>query len=163
VRPRLSGVVQRTADEPVMDARLRAIPLHTSLPGAPGSAASALNRPAETIADARGLFQLPLDVGVYDLVAEPPAGSGFPWVVRPGFAMSARAWSEPFDVRYPVAIRGVVRFEDGAASAGAQITAFAAVEGPDGEPRPVAIGRASCDAAGRFLLLLPPGVRATLR
>jgi hypothetical protein len=158
-RPLLRGVVMRSSDEPVMDARVRALPLQTPLPGIAGSDVSLLNRPNETLTDPVGNFQLPLDVGVYDLVAEPPVGSGFPWVVRPAFAMSARAWTEPLDVRDPVAIRGSAHFDTGGAAAVAQVTAYAMVTGENGETRPVAIGRATTDAAGAFLLLLPPDVR----
>lgn len=155
-RPRLAGVVQRSEDEPVIDARVRAVPLAMPLPLA-GARASLLNRPGETITDPQGNFRLPLDVGVYDLVAEPPEGSGFPWVVRPAFAMAAREWTEVLDVRYPVAVRGRAIFDDGTPIGGAQITAYV-VAGDPGAQRAVTIGRAIAQSDGTFLLLLPPEI-----
>ncbi|AKF10413.1 hypothetical protein [Sandaracinus amylolyticus] len=153
-RARLSGILQRSAGEPVFDARVRAVPLNAPLPGPRLDEASLLNRPNETITDPLGNFRLLLDVGVYDLIAEPAEGSGWPWVVRPAFAMAAREWTEVLDVGHPIAVRGQASFDDGALIAGAEITAYAIV----GE-RAVPIGRATSDAEGRFLLLLPPELR----
>ncbi|MDQ3033504.1 MAG: hypothetical protein M3Y87_13880 [Myxococcota bacterium] len=155
-RPRLGGVVQRSADEPMIDARVRAVPLHIPLPLTSGErGAWRLNRPGETITDPYGNFRLPLDVGVYDLIAEPPEGSGYPWVVRPAFAMAAREWTEVLDVRHPVVVRGHASFDEGGEIAGAEITAYAIV-GEPGAERAVPIARATSESDGSFLLLLPP-------
>jgi hypothetical protein len=155
LRPRLSGIVQESTGEPMIGARIRGVPLHLPAPLAHESDAWHLNRPGEAISDGDGAFRLPLDVGVYDLIAESPGGSGFPWVVRPGFAMAASEWTEIFDVRHPVALRGQARFEDGFPVAGAEIEAYAIIRWSAGE-RAVPVGRATTDAEGGFLLLLPP-------
>lgn len=155
----LGGIVRRAEGEPVRDARVRAIALHVPLPTAPERRAALLNRSAETISGGDGRFVLPLDVGVFDLVVEPPAGSGYPWFVLREYAIggSGAPLSEPFDLRAPVAMRGRARYDDGAAVAGAQIEAFAIV-GAEGRERPVPIARATSDAEGAFLLLLPPAI-----
>lgn len=153
-RALLSGMMQRSAGEPVFDARVRAVPLNTVLPGLRTFEAALLNRPNETLTDPHGNFRLPLDVGVYDLIAEPPEGSGFPWVVRPAFAMAAREWTEVLDVRQPIVVRGSATYDDGAPVARAEISAFAVV-GEPGAERPVPIGRAVTDTDGEYVLLLP--------
>ncbi len=155
LRPRLSGTVQESTGEPMIGARIRGVPLHQPVPMVRDNEAWHLNRPGEAITDGEGSFQLPLDVGVYDLIAESPEGSGFPWVVRPGFTMAARERTEVFDVHHPVALRGRARFENGAYVAGAEIEAYAIVWTSTGE-RVVPVGRATTDAEGEFLLLLPP-------
>lgn len=155
VRSWLFGVVQASSGDPMSGARIRGVPLNEPAPIAPqeGSAWH-LNRPGEAITDAMGLYFLRLDMGVYDLIIESPEGSGFPWVVRPSFAMAAPEWIEAFDVPNPVALRGQARFEDGTQVAGAEIEAYAIIRQAAGE-RTVPIGRATTDANGGFLLLLP--------
>ena len=153
-RGTLSGMMQRSAGEPVFDARVRAVPLNVELPGRRTYEAARLNRPNETITDPHGNFRLPLDVGVYDLIAEPPEGSGFPWVVRPAFAMAAREWTEVIDVRQPIIVRGSATYDDGTPVAGAELSAYAVV-GEPGAERPVPIGRAVTDEHGEYVLLLP--------
>ena len=159
----LSGLVQRSADEPLTDARVRALPLHVPVAGLPEGGVALLNRPSEALSDPTGQVSLPLDVGVYDLVVEPPVGSQFAWVVRPYFGIggSTAGLREVFDVRTPVVVRGQAHFEDAGPLDGAEITAYALVDDAAGERRPVPIGRASAAPDGTFLLLLPPslGVR----
>lgn len=155
MRAHLSGVVQEPTGESMIGARIRGVPLQQPAPTAHESEAWHLNRPGEAITDGEGTFRLPLDVGVYDLIVESPGGSGFPWVVRPGFAMAAREWTEVFDVRHPVALRGQARFEDGSPVVGAEIEAYAIVRLATRE-RVVPVGRAATNAEGGFLLFLPP-------
>lgn len=159
LRTVVAGVVRRDADRPLADARVRAIALGAPLPFERLRPEALLNRSNEALTDATGRFALPLDVGVYDLVVEPPAGSNFPWRVAPAYGIggSADGPTEPFDVRTPVAVRGEALYADGEALDGAQIEAFAIV-GIDGRQRPVPIGRARTEADGSFLLLLPPAI-----
>lgn len=98
-------------------------------------------------------------MGVYDLVVEPPAGSDFPWVVRPGYGIggSASAVTEVFDLRMPAVVRGMATFGDGTLVGGATVEVYALI-GEDGEERSVPIGRATTEVDGTFVLLLPPAI-----
>lgn len=155
----IGGLVQLSSEDPIADAQVRAIPQRVPLPFAPTRVEALLNRPGEAVSDATGRFSLPLDVGVYDLVVEPPTASGFPWIVRPSYGIggSAAAVTEVLDVRPPAAVPGSAFFEDGEPVSDAQIDVYAIV-GVDGLERAVPIGRASTDAEGAFLLLLPPAI-----
>jgi hypothetical protein len=158
-RARLSGVVQRSVDQPIADARVRAVPQGVPLPFEPTRTEALLNRPADSVSDTLGRFLLPLDVGVYDLVVEPPPGSGYPWIVRSEYEISgvATELDEVFDVQIPVAARGVASYDDGAPVAGAEIEAFAIV-GVDGLEHAVPIGRTSTEPDGSFVIILPPQI-----
>jgi len=156
----LTGIVRRSSEEPVMDARVRAIPVGVPLFGVADPAASTRNRPSEAVTDARGQFALPLDVGLYDLIVVPPPSSRFPWLVRSGYGIggSREPLWEVLDVRMPVAVRGVARFEDGSPVARAELGAYALVSSGEVE-RAIAIGEARTDEAGAFVLLLLPEIR----
>jgi hypothetical protein len=159
----VAGQVQRSGSEPVADAQVRALALHLPLADSPseGLDAALLNRTSETTTGESGLFELPLDVGLYDLIIEPPGGSGFPWMVQPDVEIR-RAIVEPttevFEVGAPLAIRGEAFFDDGSPVRHAEISAFAIV-GRAGSERSVPIGRAVTEDDGTFLLLLPAALR----
>lgn len=156
LRAHLGGDVETADERPVSGATAQATALGRSVVG--GDPAAPYNRSSDTLTDAHGLFDLRLDVGVYDLAVKPPMGSGFPWVVEPGWWTSepGAVVNEHFEIGSPVPLRGVVRDADGAALPGAEVKAYAVVEDPPGELRSVAVARSVTDSDGSYELLLPP-------
>jgi len=152
-RAAVGGVV-RTADERLMgDAVVTAAALNLPLEELP---AALYNRTGQTTTDPRGQFNLPLDIGVYDLFIKPPAESNFPWVVDPGLEVGAseETYSDVYQVSAPLPVTGTLRDVAGAIP-GAEIRAFAVVTDEDGTERNVAVGRTIVDETGEFTLLLP--------
>ena len=154
-RASLSGTLQTPEGERVAGARVRADARGGDNQGLlPISAAYA--RSSETQSDATGLFDLRLDVGVYDVVVEPPASSRYPWRLERDVVIGgSSAPVLPLELSPPVPLGGMARWPDGTPLAGAEVRACAIV-GRDGAERLVAIGRATTDGEGRYTLLLPP-------
>lgn len=121
-------------------------------------------RSSNTVTDPDGLFDLPLDIGLYDIVVEPPMGSGFPWRIDRDVAIGGSGAPRPvYELAHPVPITGVATW---------------GIDGPDGHPIPVAngeirayglvddgagvraveVGRATTDTNGSYMLLLPPSI-----
>lgn len=147
----LGGTVQLPTGEPVSGNIVRA----TALGLADGtSAAARLARSASGRTGSMGEFRLPLDVGVYDLVVELPPESGFAWHVEPGFAVGSAGapLRRVMSVRAPHRLEATARFVEGSPLAGARVRAFA-LDARTG--RGIELGRAECDASGRFTVLLP--------
>jgi hypothetical protein len=117
---------------------------------------AAYNRSAAAVSAADGTYQLALDVGSYDLVAVPPAGSGFPWFVLPNRFVH-QGGKYDIKIATPVLVRGQVVDDRGAPLYAANIEAFALVSGEQGD-RPIRIARASSDDAGTFVLYMPPQI-----
>jgi hypothetical protein len=119
-------------------------------------------RNAETYTDGRGGFGLPLDIGAYDVVVEPPAGSNYPWLVKPNQAIGGspdpitREWS----IENPVPITGTASFRTTVGLVPVvmgEIRAYAILE-TETETRTIQIGRTTTDAEGHYTLLLPPSL-----
>jgi len=124
------------------------------------------NRSRQTASMDDGTFRLPVDLGSYDVVVKPPAGSGFSWQVRYDVNIGAQRGVEfgtIIDMVSPVTVTGLLRYADSADSNGlenAEVTAFAIVEdeSPAAAERALPLGSATADADGRFTLLLPPSI-----
>jgi hypothetical protein len=122
----------------------------------------ARSRPSAT--DSNGKFELQVDLGTYDLVVKPAAGSGLPWQVRHSVTIGS---PEPFDadipMYLPVSLQGALRYpnprSDDPSMADALVAAFAIVKDDDGGERAVPIGSTTADAMGKFTLLLPPSIQ----
>jgi len=171
----LKGTLRTPEFEPVagvmVEAVSRGASLGTDLPElefqASGARLTRYNRSRQTTTDENGAFDLPVDLGTYDVMLKPPVSSGFPWQVRHDVKVGPRAelFAATIDMLSPVAVTGSLRYQSASADAqasllGAEIEAFAIVEdGPSGE-RALPIGKGTLDADGRFVLLLPP---ATLK
>ncbi|MDB4975530.1 MAG: hypothetical protein JWN48_3871 [Myxococcaceae bacterium] len=127
---------------------------------------SRYNRTVEQTSDRYGNFQLAVDTGYYDLVATPPAGSGYAWVVNYNRAINAGrtdAGAFPVVPRTPVIVRGVVQTEsspDGGAGSPldeARVEAYAIVPQLEtGARRAVRLAITETDERGVFALSLPP-------
>jgi hypothetical protein len=124
------------------------------------------NRSRQTTTNARGEFKLLLDLGSYDIVIKPPAGSGFPWQVRYDVEVDADSDPTPMTLGmvWPISVDGRLRRpgEPGKTGIdGATIEAYALV--PDGEDddrrRAISIGKATASSDGAFTILLPPSTK----
>jgi hypothetical protein len=158
-RARFGGRVQVPWGAPVEGARVRAIARASSLAGVLDDVA-VYARSSEGASDGLGQFLLGLDVGLFDVVVEPPEGSGWPWSVRTDLAVGTveGVFGDVFELSAPLVISGRAAFEEYDAPARAEVRAYQLLEGPDG-PRTVEVGRARTDAEGRYTLLLPSRIR----
>ncbi len=157
-RARYSGEIITPAGEPVPQPTLRArrLPAAASVPA---DDVLRFGRSSETTADAAGVYTLPLDVGLYDLVIKPGAETGYPWQVVPGIVIDASVRDITFDATLtaPVPIEGTVSTNDGTPVGAALVRAYAILK-TDGVARSVQIGEATADAEGHYRLLLPAGL-----
>jgi hypothetical protein len=160
-RTRLQGIVQTGAGLGMLDARVRAQTRGIDLGGMlPPIARYARSNSALT--DLDGRFGFGLDVGVYDLIIEPPAGSNFPWLVQPDQAIggSDAPLSNVYELENPVTLTGTAVFgmgDDRLPVANGEIRAYAVLE-TGGGTRAVPIGRTTTDETGHYTLLLPPSL-----
>lgn len=152
-RTLLGGMAQAPGAEPFSGVMVRAIATGQPLDGLANPDLARWARSTDAVADARGEFRLELDVGVYDLVVEPAATSGYPWWVEPdvGIGGSDRPVSRVAEVHAPVVVDGTLESDAGERIAGAEVHAFTRL--PSG--RMLAIGRATTDANGELRLVLP--------
>ena len=111
------------------------------------------NRSSEALTFETGQFDLPLDVGAYDLFLRPPASSGFAWVVAPELVVGSvdSTLVARYQVDAPVPLAGDVTGPEGAAVVGGEVRAYAMDDG-----RFVEVGRARVDELGHYEMLLPP-------
>jgi hypothetical protein len=119
------------------------------------------NRTAEQRSDSQGAFKLAVDIGYYDLLATPPQGSGYAWVLKDnrridslGEAMVNRA----INPQTPVVSKGRLLTTDNKPVVGARVDMFALVDNLDpdqGGQRAVRIATTTSNSAGDFWLLLP--------
>lgn len=148
----LGGTVRLADGEPISGGRIRATALGTALAGDPMPAAR-LNRSAMGMSGAMGEFRLPLDVGVYDLIVEMPADSGYAWHVEHDFGVggSSAPLRREMLVSAPYRATGTARFAEGTTLSHARVRFFAMGE----SGRAIEIGATECDAMGAFVALLP--------
>ncbi|MFK7985020.1 MAG: hypothetical protein AB8I08_03240 [Sandaracinaceae bacterium] len=158
-RAQYGGVVRTPEAVGFEAAQIRARPRGVDWMGMLGPIAS-LARSSSTVTDLDGVFNVNLDVGVYDVVVEPAGGSNYPWLVVPDQPIggSAAPLNNVFELATPVTMTGVARFEGTALAVGAEVRAYAIVESTDTSTRAIQIGRAVTDESGAFTLLLPPSI-----
>lgn len=156
-RAHLGGTVFTSDRRAMAGATVQAFALGATMEQ-PRSPAAAYNRSNDTVTHATGLFDLPLDVGTYDLVIKPPSGSGFPWIVSPEFVIGEgeRVLSGAFEFAAPVPLHGTVESMPGVPVVGVELRAYAIVDAPEGGSRAIQIGTATSDEEGEYMLLLPP-------
>lgn len=171
----LAGVVtSQNQNQPLANATILAVP--SSLGKRPafldkllGQAAATGVRSQMGMADAEGMFDLPLDPGVYDVTVRPPEDSGYPWAVRP--LTKIVETSQPLtgiQVGNPVAYSGKVTVPGAssdsprAAMPGTLLRFFALFDENNQLAEPdvpavsaVEIGQTRADSTGRYRLLLP--------
>jgi hypothetical protein len=157
LRTRYQGTVQTLDAEPMVNAQVRGQARGSTFASTlPDVAVYA--RSSDTVTDADGLFALPLDIGLYDVIVEPPSGTNWPWAIDrdvPVGAPDARP-AHIFELRPPVPLSGRATFAGGLPVASGEVRAYAIVDEGAGATRAVQIGRAQTDAEGRFTVLLPP-------
>jgi hypothetical protein len=122
-------------------------------------AVSIFARSTETQTDLNGRYRLPLDVGLYDVFLEPPAGSNWPWALARDVPNggSGATFSIDLVVGAPVPLNGRIVYGelDRRPAENASVRAYAIVEEPEGGTRAVLIGRATTGPDGTFTVLLP--------
>ena len=160
-RTRFGGTVQTVTGLRMLDARVDAQSRGSDDHGALDASAF-LARSNQTVTDPMGLFDLPLDVGLYDLVIEPPLGTGFPWTIQRDVAIggSDAPLTSVYELAHPVPITGVVTWDvngDAVPMVDGEVRAFAVIESAAGV-RAVQIGRSTTDETGAYTLLLPPSI-----
>jgi hypothetical protein len=120
------------------------------------------NRSRQTATSSRGEFEVPVDLGSYDVLFKPPSGTGFSWQVRYDVAIGRRdaEFRTVIDMHSPVVVNGTLAYRRGDTNLqGAEVAAFAIVEDEFDTERAIPIGRATADASGRFMLLLPSALQ----
>lgn len=124
-------------------------------------------RPASALTR-NGAFQVPVDVGLYDLSLLPPEDSGYPWLVRTSVQIASLESQEApvtslgdFKLPSPVVVRGRITEGGGFAMSGATLRAWIPVASADPKdvPSAVQIGEVVADVNGEYFLLLPPSIK----
>jgi hypothetical protein len=153
LRTILSGSVQSPDGDLVPGAHVHATALGLPLVGVADPDLARFARSADALSDAMGHFRVSLDVGVYDVVVEPPDGSGFAWTLQVGYGIGGSATTPPavMQVDAPVIVDADVSWIDGGMLVGAEVRAF----GITADHRAVMVGRATSDAHGRARVLVP--------
>jgi len=167
----LNGKLRTAGDSPLSHADVQAIALNRSggidLP--PDDATlTRYNRSSQTTSGDDGAFQLPVDLGSYDVVIKPPMDSGFPWQVLYDIAVGAQVSMMPvasvIDMPSPVVVKGTLKYPGKSAAAqmtlqDAEVAAYAIVGDDPLTKRAIPIGKSSADGSGQFMLLLPPSLQ----
>lgn len=161
-RARFGGTVQTASGLRMIDARVEARTLGSDRDGTLDAVAFQA-RSSQTTTDPMGLFDLRLDVGLYDVVIEPPAETNFPWRIQREVAIggSMAPLGTVYELDNPVPITGVASWLVAGAHqpvAEGEVRAYAVIEAPDGSVRAVLVGRTTTDASGAYTLLLPPSI-----
>lgn len=158
-RAQYGGIVRTPDGIGLASAAIGAQPRRIDWMGMLGPIAS-LARDSSTVTDLDGVFNVNLDIGVYDVVVAPPRLSNYPWLVVPDQPIggSSAPLNNVFELSTPVILTGVARFEGTALAVGAEVRAYAIVESTDTSTRAILIGRALTDESGAFTLLLPPSI-----
>jgi hypothetical protein len=164
----LSGTIQTPDRMPMANASIELLALGKSnikstITLAPTDRSVPLyNRSRQITSGAMGMFQLPVDLGTYDVIVKPPAQSNFAWRVLYGVDVGSRP-STPFatviSLMAPVVVSGTLSYADGSerSSLGlADVHAYTLVDPDMPTERSVEIGRGQADANGQVTLLLPP-------
>ncbi len=163
VGPRLAveGRVLTNDGRPVAGARVRAIPFaaaylgHTCLADPTLAALAPRARADEAPSGVDGSYRLDVDHGLYRIVVEPPAGSGFATDLGQTRCVASRVRSLDLVLESPVAVRGVVRDFAGRAVEGAQVEAAVRVRETGAPGVSLRVARATSGAGGAYTLLLP--------
>src|SRR5690606_5960917 len=113
-------------------------------------------RASSAVADASGVYALPLDVGVYDLLAAVGSGSGFAWELFQAGTVSGDDAVEALDLPCvaPLPVGGRALDAAGAPLPGATGRAYVLLDDGEGA-RARQVGEATTDADGRYELMLP--------
>lgn len=124
-------------------------------------------RPAGAVTE-NGTFQVPVDVGLYNLSLVPSVGSGYPWLVRTRVPITTLESQEApvtslgkLQLQSPVVVSGRIVDSGGSAMSGATLRAWVPVgsDDPNDAPSAVQIGEVVAGVNGEYFLLLPPSIK----
>jgi hypothetical protein len=166
--PQFEGKVLSYREEPMPNVTVtaRAVAPQGQTPE-PGRQVYQYARSAVAVTDDEGRFHLDIDLGYFDLSAEPTAESGFAWVQllnreidEPTDPVSVEdpVVLQPLVARPPVIVAGRVMYEETPLSE-ASVEAFALIDSITGGRRAVRIAQTTTDQGGFYHLNLPPEVR----
>lgn len=157
----LGGTVRTASGEAFPGVQLEAVALGIQADDEMPRAAI-YNRSSETTSgEIDGLFDLRLDVGVYDVFVKPPSESKYGWLVMPNYTVgSLRTLANPFEIQPPVPVQGTVRDANGTEIPNAEITVLGRREGGE---RFVELGRARADENGFYRVLVSPRLAPSAR
>lgn len=160
-RARFGGIVQTVDGLGMIDARVVSRPRGGDRGGTLQPVAF-FARSNNTTTDPDGLFDLPLDIGFYDVVIEPPMGTNFPWRIERDVAVGGGGpRTSIYNLEHPIPVTGVITWAvddtlgNAVPVAGGEVRAYGIVEDDRGV-RAVLIGRTITDETGAYTLLLPP-------
>lgn len=157
----LGGTVRTAAGETFPDVQLEAVALGIQADEDMPRAAIYNRSSDATSGEMDGLFDLRLDVGVYDVFVKPPAESKYGWLVMPNYTVgSLRTLANPFEIQPPVPVQGVIRDANGTEIPNAEITVLGRREGGE---RFVELGRARADENGFYRVLVSPRLAPSAR
>ncbi len=171
----LRGTLKTAQGEPVVGATIHAQALkRDGIDRSDNRTITRFNRSNQTTTDEHGRYELPLDLGSYDIIAKPPVASNYGWKVITDVAIDNRGGSFDCDfvLEAPVPVEGVLRYavtrRDSTSLSGlegAEVRVFAIIdELGDNEngKRNVAIGRVTADQTSNFTALLSPALKSGL-
>jgi len=169
----LRGTLQTLDEMPLAGATVDAVALGRVIDLDDPTVTTRYNRSRQVITAERGTFVVPVDLGAYDLLVKPPATSGFSWQVRHDVVVGGENedFADRFEVASPVMLSGRLGYATGGADlqaklAGAEVLAYAVINQELGNAgdvavvsqRAIPIGKATADADGTFMLLLPQAI-----
>jgi hypothetical protein len=160
-RARLGGSILTPDGMPMPGAALRAEPrLGTGIGDADFQGAAALAQAAHATTDGDGSFELRLDLGVYDLFVEPPAGLGYPVRLLADRTVHPERvdGNESIVLGLPQVVDGVAfqRLEDGrTVPIVGEVVAHLLIATPTGGRRAVEVARTVVSDDGTYRMLLP--------
>lgn len=158
----LSGTIQTPDRMPMANASIELVAQRkttiTTLPE--DRTVPKFNRSRLTTSGATGMFQLPVDLGTYDVMIKPPAQTSFAWRVLYGVDVGRSThFATLVSLMAPVVVTGNLNYGPGSdprSLAQAEVHAYTLVDQGEPTERSVEIGRTQADANGNVTLLLPP-------
>jgi hypothetical protein len=160
----IKGVLQTPEGQPVVGAGIFANALRREgidLSDQPGL--TAYNRSKQTTTDTEGKFQIPVDIGSYDLIVKPPAGSGYAWQIFHDVNIGTPAtFDRVIEMVIPMSVTGKLEYDSSdskiirSASAlqGAEVRAYAVFKDKTLTTRAIEIATATADEISSFTLLI---------
>ncbi|MFO0547640.1 MAG: hypothetical protein U0271_04580 [Polyangiaceae bacterium] len=179
-QPQLSGTVQDSAGAPISGVPVVVRPprypdatysdLKNFRPRSQSSSVTSIvvDRQFSTNTELDGFFQLGVDHsanGIVDVAVQNGAASGFPWLVIPSVLIQDAKTVPNFDlgtlgVPYPAVVHGRLHDASGTAVGFAIIRAWVRPSAED--EHLLQVGEAQTDAAGNFVMPLPPSITGSL-
>ncbi len=163
----LTGTIETPDGTALSSASVDALALGRDLVfAADDPSVASYNRSKQATSDAKGMFQVPVDLGVYDVVIKPAAGSGFAWQVLYDVEIAARrnTFATRVTLDSPVLVQGTLHYLDADARAqtslvGAEVHAYTTVTEAGSKTRSIEVGRSTADDTGQVTLLIAPNLK----